>query len=107
MISTDIEKAIATKATIEVSYIKSDSTASVRRLSEISYSEEYGNLYIDAFCHLRHERRSFKINRISKLTFISGSEKAVPAPHNPKKPYVFNPNKRIFHIYTKTIDKQT
>ena len=46
MIFTDIEKAIATKATIEISYIKSDGTASVRRLSEISYSEEYGNMYM-------------------------------------------------------------
>ena len=104
MIYDEIQKAIDTGAIIEIANTKFDGTASVRRLSDIQYSEEYGNTHIEAFCHLRNERRSFKIERISRLTFISSPEatseqSTLINPTNVKMPYRFNRSKRIFALY--------
>ena len=104
MIYDDIQRAIDTGAIIEIAYTKYDGTASIRRLSDIQYSDEYGNTHIEAFCHLRNERRSFKISRISKLTFVgsqdaTSEQAALINPTNVKMPYRFNRCKRIFALY--------
>ena len=104
MIEDDIQRAIDTGAIIEIAYTKFDGTSSVRRLSDIQYSDEYGNTHIEAFCHLRNERRSFKISRISRLTFITSpdavsEQSTLINPTNVKMPYRFDRNKRIFALY--------
>lgn len=106
MVYDDIRKAIDTGAIIEITYTKYDGTSSIRRLSDVTYSEEYGQSYIEAFCHLRNERRTFKISRISKVTFINSpegkaSQSVLINPTNVKMPYRFNRNKRIFSLYGK------
>ena len=104
MIEDDIQRAIDTGAIIEIAYTKYDGTASIRRLSDIQYSDEYGNTHIEAFCHLRNERRSFKISRISRLTFISSpdavsEQSTLINPTKVKMPYRFNRSKKIFALY--------
>lgn len=104
MIYDDIQKAIDTGAIIEIAYTKPDGTSSIRRLSDVQYSKEYGRTHIDAFCHLRNEQRSFKISRISRLTFISSPKAASEQstlinPTNVKMPYRFNRSKKIFALY--------
>ena len=44
--------------------------------SEICYSYEFGgdNEYIEAFCHTRNERRTFKISRIIDIEDINKKE---------------------------------
>lgn len=104
MIYNDIQKAIDTGAIIEIAYTKYDGTASIRRLSDVQYSEEYGNTHIQAFCHMRNEQRTFKISRISRVTFINSpntlNEQPVPiSPTNAKMPYRFDTNKRVFNLH--------
>lgn len=107
MVINDIQKAIDTGATIEIGYTKNDGTTSVRKLSDVEYSDEYGRTYISAFCHMRKEQRTFKISRISYVTFLSGGdadesssqEAVLIRPINSNIPYVFNPRKRIFPLY--------
>ena len=60
---------------VEIQYTKYNSEKSERKLSEIEYSNDfqnfgYNNDHISAFCHLRNERRTFKINRISKIRLL-------------------------------------
>ncbi len=43
---------------------------STRKLSDIHYSDEFGEEYIEGFCHLRNERRTFKISRIREVDGI-------------------------------------
>lgn len=100
----EIQRAIDTGAIIEIAYTNSDGTASVRRLSNISYSAQRGNGYIEAFCYNRQERRTFKICRISKLTFVTSpngttQDPTSPSPSDNQRPYKFNGNKRIFALY--------
>lgn len=109
MIEDDIQKAIDTGATIEISYTKNDGTSSIRKLSDIEYSDEYGDgsEYISAFCHMRKEQRTFKINRISRVVFLSGGdadednsqEAILIRPVNSNQPYVFNARKKIYPLY--------
>ena len=62
MIYNDIKYAIETGAVIEIVYKNHDGSDSVRTLSDIQYSAEYGDNYIKALCHLRNEYRTFKID---------------------------------------------
>jgi len=106
-ILNDIQEAIDTGATIEIEYTKYGGDYSIRKLSDVEYSSGRGNSYIEAFCHLRHERRTFKIDRISRVTFLSGGhdeedssvQSAIITPMNQDVPYHFDPSKRIFNLY--------
>jgi predicted DNA-binding transcriptional regulator YafY len=104
MINDDIQRAIDTGAIIEIAYTKYDGTASIRRLSDVQYSDEYGNTHIQAFCHKRNEQRTFKISRISRVTFINSPEAAADQsvlinPTNVKMPYRFDRSKKVFELY--------
>ena len=102
-----IQEAIDTGATIEIVYSKYGGEQSIRKLSDVEYSEEYGNTHITAFCHKRHERRTFKIDRIERVIFLSGgdddedntAQSTIITPMNQDIPYRFNPNKPIFNLY--------
>ena len=104
MINNDIQRAIDTGAVIEIAYTKSDGTVSIRRLSDVQYSDEFGNTHIQAFCHKRNAQRTFKISRISRVTFISSPDAAneqsvLIHPTNVKMPYRFDNSKRVFELY--------
>ncbi len=102
MIAEQIQQIIEDGLTIEIAYTKYDGTASMRILSDIEYSAEYGHTHIQAFCVLRQERRTFKISRISSVRSIDStlSTSSVPSQTiDVNEPYVFNPNKRIFKLY--------
>ena len=101
MVNDEIRKAIETGADIEIEYVKPDGTKSVRRLSDIRFSEEFGSTHIEAFCHLRGERRSFKISRIGRVTFLGPDDDARTGSgsSDPDQPYVFDGSKRIFALY--------
>lgn len=67
-----IEKAITEKLDIDFIYTKYSGETSWRRLSEITYCNEFGefgykNDHISGYCHLRRERRTFKISRMSDI----------------------------------------
>jgi predicted DNA-binding transcriptional regulator YafY len=98
MINEDIQRAIDIDAIIEIEYTKYDGTTSVRRLSEVQYSDKYGNTHIQAFCHSRNEQRTFKISRISRVTFITSLDESswIDDPDERKEPYVFDKSKKVF-----------
>lgn len=74
-IRTEIEKAIRLGKDIEIEYVKYDGTRSKRRVSNISFCNEYGaygyeNDHISGYCHLRGEQRHFKIDRIQSIRVL-------------------------------------
>lgn len=60
---------------VEISYKSYNHGNSVRQLSNVAYSNEFGSghNYISAFCHLRNEKRTFKLNRIEKIRLVTNS----------------------------------
>lgn len=62
-----IDSAIKYQWALVIKYCKYNGEISVRKISDIHYSGEYGKNYIDAFCYKRHERRTFKIDRILNM----------------------------------------
>ncbi|MBR4325249.1 MAG: WYL domain-containing protein [Bacteroidales bacterium] len=78
-IRTEIEKAIKLGKDIEIEYVKYDGTRSKRRVSDISFCNEYGaygyeNDHISGYCHLREEKRHFKIDRIQSIRVLPDGE---------------------------------
>lgn len=80
VIST-ISQAIRLNKSIQIVYFKSDGEISKRTLGDIMYasedidkqnSTEYNldDNYITAYCHLRKERRTFKIERIIEVKIL-------------------------------------
>lgn len=74
-----IKIAISKNLRVEISYKNFDKENSVRQLSKIEYSNEFqkhsSNVYeyISAYCHLRNEKRTFKLTRIEKIRIIDNS----------------------------------
>ena len=73
-----IEEAIQNGKSVTIKYEKYGGELSTRTLSDIHYSDEFGEEYIEGFCHLRNERRTFKISRIREVDGI----KATTTPSN-------------------------
>jgi len=91
-----IEQAITERLTLEIQYQKDDGTKSTREISDITYSAKYGIDCITAFCHLRNDKRTFKISRINAATIVPSKTQDVP--EIPEQ-YSFNRNKKIFNLY--------
>lgn len=66
-----LDDAIKTGKTVTIKYINNAGEHSVRQISDIRYSEEYGHDYIKAFCHKRQEKRTFKISRIISVDDVT------------------------------------
>ena len=100
MISKIINQAILDGADIEICYTKYDGTTSIRVLSEVHYSDVYGNTHIEGYCHTRKESRTFKIDRISKVRIVQKKDETDKSEESSESSdYQFNPNKRIFNLY--------
>ncbi len=82
-----------------------------REISEIEFSQTYGSGYIEAYCHLRDNRRSFKISNIefARVESFDEEEEMEEEPtqstnHSYNKEmssglYLFDPNKPIYPLY--------
>ena len=98
-IKSYIRNAIINKKTVRIKYTKYDGTESVRTISDIKYSDEFGNDYIDCYCHKRQERRTFKISRIDEVDGIRKYKPITP------QPYTSNPTPRP--TYTPSTPKKS
>lgn len=89
-----IKESVYNNCMVEISYKSYNQEKSLRQLSNVEYSDEFSNHhgsnynYISAFCHLRNEKRTFKLNRIEKIRLVANS-------HN--SDWVANPS----FVYTK------
>lgn len=52
-----IDNAIREGKFIIIKYIKYNGEISNRTVSDLRYTDEFGNDYIEGYCHLRQERR--------------------------------------------------
>ena len=64
MIITDLNTAISRQGVFEVEYQKPDGSHVTRHLSDISFSEKYGDRCIDAYCHESGSYLTFRNDRI-------------------------------------------
>lgn len=69
-----LDKAIRGGEEVEIKYQKKDGTLSTRIISDIKYTDKFGNKekdnYISAYCHTRQEERYFKISRIHEINGV-------------------------------------
>lgn len=89
-ISEYIAEAIKSGKTVKIKYVKNSGEISERTISDIGPSDEFGEGYISAFCHLRNETRTFKISRIREVDGIKAFSSTVPTTksgYTPKSSY--------------------
>lgn len=82
-----IDNAIRTGKTVTIKYIKFEGEYSVRQISDIQYSSEFGDDYIDAFCHKRQERRTFRLSRIISVDGVTQHHSTPSLPKKEKTAY--------------------
>ncbi|BDS09498.1 helix-turn-helix transcriptional regulator [Aureispira anguillae] len=68
----DLFKSIASKLLIYIQYQKADGTPSERKLEPIG-CYHHNNWYLVAFCQLKNDYRTFKMNRITQLQLLDQS----------------------------------
>ncbi len=62
---SSIKKAINSKAMLEIQYLSfNGSEVTKRKVSPEEIKEQRNNYFLDGFCHLRNEKRSFRVDRI-------------------------------------------
>jgi len=66
----DLLKSIAAKHILRIEYQKADGTNSDRKLEPIGCYYQYNNWYLLAFCQLKQDYRTFKVNRILSLKVL-------------------------------------
>lgn len=66
----DLFRGIAAKQLLEIHYQKADGTHSQRKLEPIGCYHLRNTWYLVAFCHLKSDYRTFKVNRISDLRIL-------------------------------------
>ena len=72
-IKSQIQTAINDGRRIRIEYVNNDGEISERMLSDLRYNNDfdgYQNDHIKAYCHLRYEERSFRIDRIQKIEVL-------------------------------------
>lgn len=91
-----IKRSIEDNLSLEIDYQNSDYETSTRIISDIHRSSKFRGDYIDAYCHLRNEERTFKLSRIVDARIVPSSNKrAVKQLLN----YEFDASKPIFNLY--------
>ncbi|MFK8009218.1 MAG: helix-turn-helix transcriptional regulator [Saprospiraceae bacterium] len=66
-------KSIAAKNVLNIEYKKADGTSSQRKLEPIGCYHHSNHWYLIAFCQLKKDYRTFKLNRIVKLDILDQS----------------------------------
>jgi hypothetical protein len=75
-----IKESISNNHRLEISYKDYNGKSSLRQISNVEYSNEFqknsskNNEHISAYCHLRNEKRTFKLNRIEKIRFVDSNK---------------------------------
>lgn len=88
-----IRRAINDGLTLEIEYAKNSSEKSSRVISDVSLSEEHGAGYISAYCHMKEDKRTFKVSRIVYARIVpKRTEKQL-------NDYDFDASKPIFNLY--------
>ena len=103
-IESEIKRAITLGYDIEIRYEKYGGEVSQRKVSNISYNNEFGdfgysNAHIKGFCHLRNEERTFRISRITAVRVIpAGTWVSLHSSLVDRKPYTeINDSRSLVH----------
>ena len=65
------------EAEFKMEYRDVHGTVSRRNISNLEFRDEFGILYLTAFCHRARDSRSFRVDRILSLTALTGEVRQV------------------------------
>jgi proteasome accessory factor C len=74
-----VAEAVVRRKRLYLEHAKLDKDVAIKRtISPQTLVRYRDNWYVDGFCHLRNELRTFALNRISKAQLVPGKHRAVP-----------------------------
>lgn len=65
-----LSEALANGQSLEIHYVSATLEASVRRVDPIAVVPDRDYLYLRAYCHLRQDERTFRLDRITEMRMI-------------------------------------
>jgi DNA polymerase III epsilon subunit family exonuclease len=80
LLPLELEEALEMRTTVMMEYVDAGGQRTHRQIEPIQVRRFKGELLLVAFCHLRQEKRTFKLDRIVQLTRVDGSLVGLQAP---------------------------
>lgn len=62
-----LHRAIEAAASVEITYVSGSGERTVRRITPLAFRTQGGIPSVEAFCHLRNEKRTFRISAIERI----------------------------------------
>ena len=83
LLPLELEEALEQRCTVRMEYLDAREQRTERVIRPLSVRRLYGEMILVAHCHLRNDRRHFKLERIVQLTRIPLEPAAAPHPAGP------------------------
>jgi DNA polymerase III subunit epsilon len=65
-----LREALANKLSVEIHYVTPGQAVSIRRIDPLAVAPNRDALYLRAYCHLRQDERTFRIDRIVEMRIV-------------------------------------
>ncbi len=83
LLPLELEEALEQRCPVQMEYLDASDNRTLRMIEPLHVRRAKGELLLIAHCHLRNDRRTFKLERIVRLTRIDTlAMSATPAPSN-------------------------
>ena len=79
LLPLELEEALDQKCPVMMEYLDAGEQRTQRMIQPLSIRKRYGELELVAFCQLRNDRRTFKLERIVQVTKLDEHQPEPPA----------------------------
>lgn len=71
-----LSEALTHRLSLEIHYVTPTQSVSIRRVDPIAIVPNRETLYLRAYCHLRQDERTFRLDRITRMRIVKAGEDA-------------------------------
>ena len=83
LLPLELEEALEQRCTVTMEYLDARQNRTQRTIEPLTVRRAGGELLLVAFCHMRQDRRTFKLDRIVQLTKVDPAATTAPTPAPP------------------------
>lgn len=86
LLPLELEEALEARRPVMLEYLDGDGVRTERVIQPLHIRRRHGELILVAYCHLRSDRRTFKLERVVRMTRVEQEQGQAPAPPEPDNP---------------------
>ena len=83
LLPLELEEALEQRCAVMMEYLDARQNRTLRKIEPLTIRRSGGELLMVAFCHMRNDRRTFKLDRIVQLSRVAAPVAAAPKPPLP------------------------